>query len=49
MIEHFAGNFPLWLSPEQIRIVPVADVHMDYAFEVKNKLNSLGLRVAIDQ
>jgi threonyl-tRNA synthetase len=40
MIEHFAGTFPLWLAPEQVRLVPVAENFTDYAFEVKKKLES---------
>ena len=35
MVEHFGGDFPLWLSPEQIRVVPVADVFNDYAHNIK--------------
>jgi threonyl-tRNA synthetase len=40
MIEHFAGTFPLWLAPEQVRLVPVAENFTDHAFEVKKKLES---------
>jgi len=40
MIEHFAGTFPLWLAPEQVRLVPVAENFADYAFDVKKKLES---------
>jgi threonyl-tRNA synthetase len=38
LIEHYAGAFPFWLAPEQIRIVPVADKFVDYADKVYNKL-----------
>jgi len=38
LIEHYAGAFPFWLAPEQIRIVPVADKFVDYADNVYNKL-----------
>ncbi|MEZ4104249.1 MAG: threonine--tRNA ligase [Candidatus Paceibacterota bacterium] len=48
MIEHFAGAFPLWLSPEQIRIIPVNDVHFDYARQVYEELKAVGLRVSLD-
>jgi threonyl-tRNA synthetase len=48
MIEHFAGNFPLWLSPVQLAIIPVADVHAPYAHEVANILRDTGFRIEID-
>ncbi|REB07082.1 threonine--tRNA ligase [Sporosarcina sp. BI001-red] len=48
LIEHYEGAFPLWLAPEQIRILPIADVHLDYAFEVKRKLNEKGYRAEVD-
>ena len=48
MIEHFAGTFPLWLAPEQVRLVPVAENFADYAFEVKKSLEASGLRVSVD-
>lgn len=49
LIEHYAGAFPLWLSPVQINIIPVNnDYHLEYALKVKNKLVELGLRVEID-
>ena len=48
MIEHFAGTFPLWLAPEQVRIVPVAENFADYAFEVKKKLENENMRVSVD-
>ena len=47
--EHFAGAFPLWLSPEQVRILPIADRHQEYAKKVADKLDSLGLRVSVDE
>ncbi len=47
MIEHFAGNFPLWLSPVQLAIIPVADVHNDYAKEVQTALLDAGFRVEL--
>lgn len=48
MIEHFAGKFPLWLAPEQIRIIPISEQNNDYANEVYEKLASAGYRVEID-
>ena len=48
MIEHFAGDFPLWLSPEQIRVIPVSDVHKEYATQVYTELKAIGLRATID-
>jgi threonyl-tRNA synthetase len=47
-IEHTAGNFPLWLSPEQVRIIPVADVHHAYAQKVYGVLKEAGMRVSLD-
>ena len=48
MIEHFAGNFPLWLSPTQVAVIPVAEAHNDYAQEVSDKLIEAGFRVTLD-
>ncbi|MGO4888667.1 threonine--tRNA ligase [Anaerobacillus sp. MEB173] len=48
LIEHFAGAFPTWLAPVQAEIIPVADMHLDYAKEVKAKLLEAGVRVHID-
>ena len=48
MIEHYAGAFPLWLSPEQVRIVPVADAHHEYAQSVMNALKEADIRVTLD-
>jgi threonyl-tRNA synthetase len=48
MIEHFAGNFPLWLSPEQVRVIPVSDVHLEYATKVYTELKAVGLRATLD-
>ncbi len=49
LIEHFAGNFPVWLAPEQARILPVAERHHAWAEEVAEKLRAAGLRVDIDR
>jgi threonyl-tRNA synthetase len=48
LIEHLGGNFPLWLSPTQVAIIPVADVHNEYAEEVYKALHAIGIRVTID-
>lgn len=48
IIEHFAGAFPLWLSPVQVKILPIADRHHDKAFEIKKELQSHGIRVEVD-
>jgi threonyl-tRNA synthetase len=48
LIEHFAGNFPLWLSPEQVRVLPISDKTNDYAIEVVNMLKARGLRATVD-
>ena len=48
MIEHFAGNFPLWLCPTQLAVIPVADTHVTYATEVAETLRATGFRVTLD-
>jgi threonyl-tRNA synthetase len=48
LIEHFGGNFPLWLSPEQIRIIPVSDTHAPYASQVCTELKAIGIRAHLD-
>ena len=48
LIENYAGAFPTWLSPVQVKILPITDRHMDYAFELKKKMFDLGLRVEVD-
>lgn len=49
LIEHCAGQFPLWLTPEQVRILPVSDKFHDYAVGVRNELNSYDIRALIDE
>ncbi len=49
LIEHYAGNFPLWLAPIQMVIIPISDKFNDYSILVFNKLRSKGFRVKIDQ
>lgn len=48
MIEHFAGVFPLWLAPEQVRVIPVGEAFVDYAYEVKRSLSHANIRVSVD-
>ena len=48
LIEHFAGAFPLWLSPEQVRVLPLSDKSLDYAFKVASQLEAEGLKVSVD-
>jgi threonyl-tRNA synthetase len=48
LIEHFAGAFPVWLSPVQARVIPVADRHVEYARKVAKTLNDLDFRVDVD-
>ncbi|MEO6052486.1 MAG: threonine--tRNA ligase [Chthoniobacterales bacterium] len=48
LIEHFAGVFPVWLSPEQVRIIPISDKQADYAAEVLESLKQLGVRAVVD-
>lgn len=45
--EHFAGNYPVWLAPVQVLILPVADRHDDYAYEIGEKLKKLNVRVEV--
>lgn len=48
LIEHFAGKFPTWLAPVQVKVIPVADRHVEFAQGLKEKLYKAGLRVEID-
>ena len=48
LTEHYAGAFPLWLSPVQVKILPIADAHHEYAKEVLNKFEEAGIRVELD-
>ena len=48
LIEHFAGKFPLWLSPVQVEVIPVSDKFKDYAQKIADKLHEEGLRVHLD-
>lgn len=48
LIEHFAGKFPTWLAPVQVKILPISDKSINYSNEVKGKLESNGIRVEVD-
>lgn len=48
LIEHYNGDFPLWLAPTQARILPITDQQNEYAEEVRERLTAAGLRVAVD-
>lgn len=48
MIEKYAGAMPLWIAPEQVRIIPVADRHLNYSRQVLEKLEAAGIRASID-
>ncbi|CAD5172733.1 unnamed protein product [Musa acuminata subsp. malaccensis] len=47
LIEHYAGDFPLWISPIQARVLPVTDTEVKYCTEVVSKLNSIGIRAEL--
>jgi threonyl-tRNA synthetase len=49
LIEHFAGAFPLWLSPEQVRVLPIADAQLDAARKVHDRLRAAGIRSHLDE
>ncbi|UXH45221.1 threonine--tRNA ligase [Rossellomorea vietnamensis] len=48
IIEHFGGDFPLWLAPHQVKILPISEAHIPYAQEVKSQLEREGFRVELD-
>ena len=49
LLEHYAGAFPLWLAPEQVRVLPVSDEHQAYAELVRDRLVAAGRRATVDQ
>lgn len=49
LIEHFAGAFPAWLAPVQVKILPITDRHMDYAKKVAKEMWNQDIRVAVDE
>lgn len=48
LIEKYAGAFPLWLAPEQVKLIPIADRHLDYTNEVAEKLKAMNIRCSVD-
>ena len=48
LIEHYAGKFPVWLAPEQARVVPITETHNEYALQLRQRLEEVGLRVEAD-
>ncbi|WP_339836621.1 threonine--tRNA ligase [Paenibacillus sp. FSL R7-0272] len=48
LTEHYAGAFPLWLAPVQVKLIPVSDHYADYALEVQSQLRAAGIRVETD-
>jgi len=48
LIEHFAGAFPIWVAPEQVRVLPIADRHTAYATQVRDRLVAAGIRAEVD-
>ena len=48
MIEHYGGAFPVWLMPTQVRVIPIADRHNEYAQQVAEKLAAAGIRAEVD-
>jgi threonyl-tRNA synthetase len=48
LIEHYAGNFPVWLSPEQVRVIPITEAHNEYAARLERRLKAEGVRVSAD-
>ena len=49
LIEHFAGAFPTWLAPVQVKILPIAESHLEYANQLKKQLLEEGIRVEVDE
>ena len=49
LIEHFAGNFPVWMAPVQARVITVSDRHLPFAREAFERMMNLGLRVELDE
>jgi threonyl-tRNA synthetase len=49
LIEHYAGSFPLWLSPVQVKIIPIAERHNEHARKIEAELKNLGIRAEVDE
>jgi len=48
LTEHFAGAYPTWLAPVQVKMLPIADRHLDRIYEIKKQLDAAGIRVEVD-
>ena len=48
LLEHYAGNFPVWLSPDQVSIIPITDAHNDYAHQLAERMRAEGIRARAD-
>jgi threonyl-tRNA synthetase len=48
LLEHYAGNFPVWLSPEQVRVIPITDPQNEYAESIVRQLRAQGIRASVD-
>ncbi|MGN0535905.1 MAG: threonine--tRNA ligase [Eubacterium sp.] len=48
LTEHFAGAYPTWLAPVQVKLLPIADRHLDYLYEIKKRLEAEGIRCEVD-
>ncbi len=48
LIEHYDVNFPVWLIPEQVRLIPISEAHNDYATAIVHRLRGLGIRAEAD-
>ena len=48
LIEHYAGNFPVWLAPEQVRVIPITDKHSSYAANLAETLQDAEIRAQVD-
>jgi threonyl-tRNA synthetase len=48
LIEHYAGSFPVWLAPEQVRVIPITDSHNQYVQDLAQRMRALGIRASAD-
>jgi threonyl-tRNA synthetase len=48
LLEHYAGNFPVWLSPEQVRVIPITDGQNEYSGQIVKQLREQGIRASAD-
>ena len=49
LIEHFGGNFPLWLAPVQVAVIPISDKNLNYAMEINKNLFNIGVRSIVNK